>query len=473
VKKIFFLVLVLMAGSVIAALPIPQTRFRKAPLDLVEQFAAKNDSEAQLELALRYYAGHQVDADAHQAFALMSQSAEQKNPDALHLLSLMVAEGIGVSADLQKAESLFIAALVANPTDAQLQRRFEQLVEEKKNEAGADDAFLKECSDAGYAPATLSLYAPVAASLHADGNYEEALPLLRELSNLGDVGSTLRLAQIVAEGLGGLPKDATLARTLYQQVAKNGDARAQYELAVMYDKGVGGDADPNQAESLYKLSADQGNAAAKSRLAEIEFARFPYVLRPLKDVYPKSTARQKIMLVKENSGIYQNIAGEDAPGLLVKYERPSTSQAAGFSGIILVGVELENRRTGERYWLSGEYLDDGPTYEYACASELDLFVDQEFDSNAEIIGWAVVYGHLLDDGRTVAVFDTREYKADSLAGLFERNRYTNVLQSKVVARTLPQTDMGGDLSDSEGDDEGGRGVLGTIGHVLDILYPLN
>jgi TPR repeat protein len=440
------LVLVLAAGSVVAKLPIPQTRFRKAPLEIVEQFAVEKDSEAQLELALRYYAGYQVTEDAHQAFAWMSQSADLKNQEALYLLSLMYTEGIGVPVDLQKADSLFITALVANPKDADLQIRFEQLVQDKKNEGGMADDFLKKCSDAGYAPASVSMYASKAANLYSNGQYEEALPLLRELSDNGDAASTLRLAKMVAEGLGGLPQDDVQARGLYQQVANKGDAKAQYELAVMVEKGVGGDADPVRAEVWYKRSAGQGNVDAQKRLAEIEFVRFPYVLRPIKDLYPKSKVRQKILSVEENAGKYQTVAGEKAPGVTVRYQRPSTSQAAGFSGIVLVGVELANRKTGEQYWGFGEYLDDGPTYDCSCDSDLDLFVDEEFDPDAAITGWAVVYGHLLPDKRTVAVFDTRKFKTDSLAELFERNRDSKVLSNKIVSKTLPQSDMGGDLS---------------------------
>ena len=472
-KKLVFWVWVLAVGAVFAKLTIPQTTFRKAPLDVVENYASNENAEAQLELALRYYAGHQVTADAQKAFEWMSRAAELKNQEALYLLSQMFEEGIGVPVNLQKAESLFISVLVAHPKDAQVQRRFEQWVQKKKSTGGTADEFLKKCSEAGYGPASLSLYAPMAISLYSNGHYEEALPLLRKLSNLGDAVSTLCLAKMSAEGLGGLPQDEVQARILYQQLADQGDATAQVELARMVENGVGGDADPRQAKSLYKLSAEQGNIDAKSRLAEVELARFPYVLRPIKELYPKSKVRQKIVSVEESSGAYQNIAGEIVPGLTVRYERPPTSVAAGFSGIVFVGVELANRKTGVRYWALNEYLDDGPTYEYSCNSDLDLFVDQELDSDVAITSWAVVYGSLLPDRRTVAVLDTREYKADSLMELFERNRDSRVLVNRIVAKTVPQTDMGGDLSSFEEDADGNTGILGTIGHVLDILYPLN
>jgi len=451
VKKIILWMVVFVAGSVVAKLPISQTSFRKIPLESVERYAAENDSEAQLELALRYCAGHQVPVDAQKAFEWMNQAAGLKNQEAQYLLSRMYVEGIGVPVDLQKAESWFIAALMTNPTDSLMQKRFKTLIQDQKDAGGTSDAFLKKCAEAGYAPAFVSLYSPVAVDLYSNGQYEEALPLLRKLSDMGDDVSTLHLAKMVAEGLGGLPKDEVQARALYQQLAKNGEPTAQYELAVMVEKGLGGDADSKQADSLYKRSADQGNVDAKSHLAEIEFARFPYVLRPIRELYPTSDASEEIISVERNSGEYQGVLGNAVPGLVMKYERPSSTWAAGFSGIVFMGVELENRKTGARYWFPGVYLDDEPTYEYSCESELALYLNQEFDPDAKITGWAVVYGHLLPDGRTVAVFDTDEYRTRSLAELYERNRYSKVLANKIVAKTLPQANMGGDMSDLQGD----------------------
>jgi TPR repeat protein len=469
-KKIVAVLLISFAANGFSALQITQTKFRKAPLEVVVQSAEQDNPEAQLELALRYYAGHQVSQNASTAFLWMHKSAEQNHPSALESLSQMYAEGIGIPVDLKQAELWFITALATSPDNSRLKRQFEQLVKDKKESGGNADDFLKKCGEAGYAPAYLSLYAPVAANLYANGQYKEALPLLRKLSDIGDTVSTLHLAKIYAEGLGGLPRDAVQARVLYQQLANKEEAKAQYELAVMYENGEGGDADPRQAESLYKRSADQKNVDAQNRLTEIERAHFPYVLGTIKELYPKTKVRLEILSVEKNDEDYQNVAGDNVPGVLVRYERPPTSQAAGFSGIVLVGVELTNRETGARYWFSCEYLDNGPTYEYSCDSNLDLFVDQEFDPDAEITSWAVVYGHLLPDGRTIAVFDTREFKTNSLAELFERNRYSEVLTNRIAAKTLPQREMGGDLDEFWEDVEGNRG---TIGRIIDILNPFD
>jgi hypothetical protein len=401
----------------------------------------------------------------------MSKSAAQENPDALALLSQMYAEGIGVPVDAQQAELWFIAALVQSPNDLQLNKQFDQRVKEKKESGGNADEFLKKCAEAGYVPAS----AVLADEFYVNGKYEEALPLLKKMSDGGDTASTLRLAKMNAEGRGGLPQDPAQARVLYRKAAEKGDATAQVDLAVMLEQGVGGAADPVLAESWYKRAAAQGNTAAQNRLAEIESARFPYVLKPIKELYPKSRARQKILLVGKNSKEYQSVSGGKVPGLSVSYERPSTSRMAGFSGIVLVGVELANPNTGDRYWFLGTYLDDGPTYDYSCNSDLDLFVAQDIDPEVAITGWAVVYGHLLPDRRTVAVLDTREFKTKSLEELLERNRFTTALPHQIVAKTLPQLNMGGDLADLETAAENSEDGFDWWNPLdwLDWLYPLN
>jgi len=62
-KKVVFLLSIFISGMAIAELPIPQTKFRKAPLEMVVKYAENDNSEAQLELALRYYDGHEVKED--------------------------------------------------------------------------------------------------------------------------------------------------------------------------------------------------------------------------------------------------------------------------------------------------------------------------------------------------------------------------------------------------------------------------
>jgi TPR repeat protein len=472
-RNTWLVLLVFLAKTGVCELEIERTAFRKDTLAVVSQAAKQGDSEAQLELALRYYAGYQVSKNESTAYELMQKSAEQKNPAAMQLLSQMYAEGIGVPVDLQKAESWFIAALVQSPEDRWLRSKFDQLVNKKKESGGNADGFLEKCADAGYPPACLLVYSPRATRLYLSGQYQKALPLLRKLSNAGDDASTLRLAHLYTKGLGGLQRDEARARVLYQQIAERENAEAQYALAGMYEKGEGGNADPVQAELWYKRAADQGHEDAQQRLDQIQEARFPYLLRPLEEVYPKSRMRGKIARVDKNKGKYLSVSGEDVLGVTIRYERPSTSEAAGLSGIILVGMKLQNRKTGDLYQVFNAYLDNEPTYDLYTKSELDVFVAQDIDPRVEITGWAVVYGHLLPDNKTVAVLDAVEDETASLPELLDRNRDAEVLASRTVSKTVPQSAMGGDLVDSE-DTEGDTGIIrDSLNTVIDIINPFD
>ena len=69
------------------------------------------------------------------------------------------------------------------------------------------------------------------------------------------------------EGRGGLPKDDREAARLYKLAADQGNAAAQNNLGVFYEQGRGGlPKDDREAARLYKLAADQGNAIAQVNL---------------------------------------------------------------------------------------------------------------------------------------------------------------------------------------------------------------
>ena len=75
-KKLIIVLLALVCSRVFSELPIPETHFRKASLETIQKYAVQNRPEAQLELALRYYAGHQVSQNSKEAFSWMSRAAE-------------------------------------------------------------------------------------------------------------------------------------------------------------------------------------------------------------------------------------------------------------------------------------------------------------------------------------------------------------------------------------------------------------
>jgi hypothetical protein len=64
----------------------------------------------------------------------------------------------------------------------------------------------------------------------------------------------------------GLPADDKEAVTWYRRAAEQGDPHAQYNLAVMYDEGEGVRQDDREAVKWYRKAAEQGDAAAQHNL---------------------------------------------------------------------------------------------------------------------------------------------------------------------------------------------------------------
>ena len=57
------------------------------------------------------------------------------------------------------------------------------------------------------------------------------------------------------------------------KAADQGDARAQYNLGVMYANGKGVTQSDSEAAKLFRLAADQGDVYAKYRLKELDAAK--------------------------------------------------------------------------------------------------------------------------------------------------------------------------------------------------------
>ena len=111
-------------------------------------------------------------------------------------------------------------------------------------------------------------------------DYAKTAKELEGLANLGDPRAQYNLAVLYDKGLGVAQSDAEALRW-YTRAAEQGEPRAQYNLALMYMNGQG--VEPNLVLAYYwmSLSVAQGNANAppardylseKMTLAQIEEA---------------------------------------------------------------------------------------------------------------------------------------------------------------------------------------------------------
>ena len=692
-KKTLFLTLLLMVVSAIAELPVPQTKFRKAPLETLQNYADGGNAEAQLELALRYYAGHQVQPDASQALGWMRRSAEGGHPEAAYLLSRMYAEGIGTAVDRQQEVLWFAKALAADPENEELKQQYRIYLSHEPD----TDAFLNVCMDAGYVPAMVDLGLPSAKKLYDAGNILEAVERFQKLSDAGSAEAAYYLARIVDLGQGGLQADEAEAFAYYRKAADGGYVPAQLELARMYVSGRGTSADAVQAEHWYREAADGGSAAAQVRLAAaafdqavaleswapneyrkhlkaavawyrsaaeqhnaealymmgrltasgeglpkdhataveyyeeaatlgypealfylglmhhagfgveqniplaadfyrqasekgvtgasyylancyrfgkgvekqpvrgealyyskilksridhsagrrvvssrwvLEAAReyaairwnkavsaagffeasgwaglaaqngdeaaqsmlakmlepsgiekrsgveleetaanpredavrrvrnprfFPYAIRPLDELYRDSDIRPRILIAEKRDGRSKNVAGDKLTELFVKYQVPPGRKAVDLRGILLFAMELTDNETGERHLAFSTRQPQPLVFSDGSIQDTSMIIDMAAYPNTRISGWAVLYGHLLDDGLTIAVFDekSRSKTADSLADLYVQNRYSapvsnqmlstiDLLQTVQPATDTDGTDINIDLNPLDG-----------------------
>lgn len=270
-KRILFILLIV-AADAFCELPILNTPFRKDSLETVQTHALHNNPDAQVELALRYYAGHQVSANSATAFEWMQKAAGQENVNAQFLLSRMMAEGIGTQVDAKASNVWFAKAIAANPDDKMLVAQYDASLAAKENDSEARNEFLQICSDAGYAPAFVALREPEAVALFSKGKTREALAIFQRLADRNSPAGFYRLAQMVANGQGGLPEDHVKALDLYRKAAEAGHPEAQVELAGMIEAGVGVDEDPDEAAKWYEKSAQNGCAEAQYKVAEMKFS---------------------------------------------------------------------------------------------------------------------------------------------------------------------------------------------------------
>lgn len=80
-----------------------------------------------------------------------------------------------------------------------------------------------------------------------------------------EVSANYRHGVQFAEG-DGVTQDYTAAARFYRKAAEAGYAPAQYVLAELHEKSLGGERDLKQAAGWYRKAAGQGNAQAQNKL---------------------------------------------------------------------------------------------------------------------------------------------------------------------------------------------------------------
>jgi len=100
---------------------------------------------------------------------------------------------------------------------------------------------------------------------HKRGDFPTALRSFRLLAEQGDAAAQFNLALMYAKGEG-VPENGAEAMKWYRLAAEQGDTDAQNNLGFMYDHGEGVREDDAEAVKWYRLAANQGDANAQYNL---------------------------------------------------------------------------------------------------------------------------------------------------------------------------------------------------------------
>ena len=97
------------------------------------------------------------------------------------------------------------------------------------------------------------------------GDFATALREWRPLAEQGDARAQYNLGVLYRKGRG-VPQDDVQARRWYEKAAAQGQAKAQYNLGTLYLNGGGVPKDYQQALRWFRMAADQGEALAQTKI---------------------------------------------------------------------------------------------------------------------------------------------------------------------------------------------------------------
>lgn len=234
--------------------------------------ATQGDSNAQYQLATRYYSGKDVKQDYSQAAMWYRRAADQDNMDAQYSLGNMYLLGEGVQQDNNIAAQWYARA--AKQGHASAQNNLDSLKIEIETEpepleikplsvAEVEMAAQEiESEPAGPRNDARLLYELGLAHSFGDGvkqDYQAAFNYFLESARKGYAAAQYKTGVAYAYGEG-VKQDYAQAAEWYAKAAEQGHMIAQRNLATMYLNGNGIKQDRVKAMAWYQVIANSGNA---------------------------------------------------------------------------------------------------------------------------------------------------------------------------------------------------------------------
>ncbi len=222
------LALILPAGLASAQSASPQQALQEKQL---RAFAERGDTDAQLELGLRFLTGEGLRKDEEEGVRWLEKAAEAGHLRAQYVYGSLFEDGVTVPKDLEKAVAWYEKAASGGFVMAQhsLAVAYELGQGVKKDSAKAAEWFEKAAAQ----------------------NYPPAMAALASKLEKGD----------------GVPRDTARAALLYLKASKQDFVPAMARMAYLYYTGVGVPVDYRRSFGWYQRAARAGDAWAINDLA--------------------------------------------------------------------------------------------------------------------------------------------------------------------------------------------------------------
>ncbi|MEO7098356.1 MAG: tetratricopeptide repeat protein [Luteolibacter sp.] len=204
--------------------------------------APVGDADAQYQMARAYLRGDGVPKDVQKSYDLMKAAAAQGHADATGGIGYFYSSGMVVAKDERQAADWFRKGAEMGSAKAQLNLG-KYLLNGKAAVANPEAQ-----------PADLET---------------EGLKWIGKAADQGLPEAASSYGMILYFGEHGQPQDYTKAAVYLKIAAESGMADAQNALGLMYDQGLGVNADPAAAEDWLRKAALQGQVKAQANLGRV------------------------------------------------------------------------------------------------------------------------------------------------------------------------------------------------------------
>ena len=239
-------------------------KFRKA--------AEKGNTRAKYMLGICCYDGTGADEDWDAAFRWFYEAGKQDYPDALYRLGVCCEQAVGTDRDMEKALFCWVKAAKLGHAESQYRAGTTAISEFGEFDDGV--AWLRRSAEQGnpFAMRFLGFVYEGKDKAESDDWYRKAAEALYKAAKQGDPRAQHDLAGLYRDGIG-VAKDPAeadkwfaLAVKNYRAAAEQGDPEAQCMLGGFYMKGVGVEKDEAEAVRWFRRAVEQGCMKGKALL---------------------------------------------------------------------------------------------------------------------------------------------------------------------------------------------------------------